>query len=440
MTDIKDKLEQFKRERQRRLRSTPVEETWKKLAEEKDLTVKEKLERLINLTEKKKSERPSPPKPQYEAEERVPFNCSENEYSLEARYGKITIKDGLKINSDTLVFLSGDPEFSGLDLSTSLLIDLETTGLSGGTGTIPFNIGMGYYSGEKFWVRQYFLGQPAAEEQMIQDLARFLKDMDFQSIITYNGKAFDIPLLETRFILHREPFRLNSLPHLDFLFPARRLWKHKLESCRLYHLAQEVVRTGRTEDIPSAEIPWRYFQYLQTGDFDLIEPVLYHNAEDILSLLGVVIVGASIFAEDAEEYLADAMDFFGAGKVLEVTGNKERSLEFYQRALNGSLTDHVLVQAKKKLADHYKRCHEWDKAISLWKEIASLNNPSAEHLFSFRELAMYFEHVEAKYEEAHRFAEEGYVLSLSLSSFYERDFSHRISRIKSKIKGKEGKP
>ena len=194
MTDIKDKLQQLKREREmRRYRGGVIEDTWNKIVEEKDLTVKEKLERLINLTEKKKTERS--PKPQYEPEEKIPFNCTENAYSMDARYGRIAIKDGLKINSDTLVCLSGDPEFSGLDLSTSLIIDLETTGLSGGTGTIPFNIGMGYYSGDKFWVRQYFLGEPAAEERMIQDLTKFFKEMDFQSIITYNGKAFDLSLI-----------------------------------------------------------------------------------------------------------------------------------------------------------------------------------------------------------------------------------------------------
>lgn len=438
MTDIKEKLEQLKRERERRSRGGKIEDTWNKLAGENDLTVKEKLERLINLTEKKKAEKP--PQRRYESEERVPFRFTENPYSLDARYGRITIRDGLKIGSDTLVCLSGDPDFSGLDLSSSLILDLETTGLSGGTGTIPFNIGLGYYSGDTFWVRQYFLGEPAAEEQMIQDMAGFFKEMDFRSIITYNGKAFDIPLLETRFILHREPFRLNSLPHLDFLFPARRLWKHKYESCRLYHLAQEVVGTGRTEDIPSAEIPWRYFQYLQTGNYALIEPILYHNAEDILSLLGVVVVGGSIFAEEGDECLADAMDYFGAGKILEITGDKERSIAFYQRALNGSLTDQVTIQAKKRLADFYKRAQDWEKAVFLWRELTSLDNLSAEHLFSFRELSMYFEHVEANYQEAHKFAEEGYVLSMSLSSYYEKDFSHRLNRLKTKIKNEKVKP
>ena len=122
---------------------------------------------------------------------------------------------------------------------------------------------------------------------MLEELSAFFRDGKFRSIVTYNGKAFDVPLLETRFILKRQKYVLNEWPHLDFLFSARSLWKHKYDSCRLFHLAREVVAADRSEDIPGAEIPQRYFDYLRTGDFGLIEPILYHNQEDILSLLGL---------------------------------------------------------------------------------------------------------------------------------------------------------
>jgi tetratricopeptide (TPR) repeat protein len=330
--------------------------------------------------------------------------------------------------------LSKDESFRNLDLSTALFIDLETTGLSGGTGTIPFNVGMGYYKDDKFWVAQYFLGELAEEERMLQEMAQFFKEMNFQSLVTYNGKSFDIPILETRFILHRQPFPLNDLPHLDFMYPARNLWRHKYDNCRLSYLAQEVVRTGRTEDIPSSEVPWRYFHYLQTGNYDLIEPILYHNQEDILSLLGVVIAGASIFFEEGEECLPDAMDFFGAGRVMEKIGDTEKSVQFFQKALDGDLTDDVTTLAKMKLSYHFKKNQEWDKAVAIWKEITSLEDISAAHFFSFRELAMYLEHREKNYEEARNISEEGYVLSRGVSSYYEKDFVHRRARLKEKIK------
>jgi uncharacterized protein YprB with RNaseH-like and TPR domain len=436
MTDIKDKLKQLKKERQVRTKSKRIRNTWKEIQEKENLSVKEKLERLINLSTEEKPEIPQVPS--FEPLEREPLQLFENPFLLDTKYGKTTLSLGLDIKGEILSYLSKDPAFENLDLSTALFIDLETTGLSGGTGVVPFLVGMGYYRDEKFYVAQYFLGDLAAEEQFIQELDQFFSQMNFQSIVSFNGKNFDLPLLETRFILQRQPLVLSELPHLDFLYSARSLWRHKHENCRLFHLAREVVEADRAEDIPAAEIPYRYFQYLQTGNFELIEPVLYHNQEDILSLLGVVIVGSLLFSEESEEWLADAMDFFGAGKVMENVGEVERSVHFFQRALEGNLSEETAISAKKKLSYYFKRNKEWGKAISLWKEMTSIDQ-----LFSFRELAMYYEHREKKYEDARVLAEEGLAVSLGVSPFFERDFAYRLERLKRKIQrqeeGKAGK-
>ena len=437
MADIKEKLERLKKERQARSKSQQVSSTWQKIQEEEDLSTKEKLERLIDLTRGEKQR--EAPTPAFEPLPREPLQWLENSYGPDVRYGRIKIASGLEINGEVLACLSQDEAFKDLDLSTALFIDLETTGLSGGTGVVPFNVGMGYYRDDKFVVGQYFLGELAEEERMIQELAQFFKDSNFQSVVTYNGKNFDIPLLETRFILHRQPFLLSELPHLDFLYPARRLWSHKYESCRLFHLAQNVVQTGRTEDIPSAEVPWRYFQYLQTGNYDLIEPILYHNQEDILSLLGIVVIGAHIFSEDPDLCLGDAMDFYGAGKVMENAGDVEKSVRFFQMALDGKLTDEVTLEAKKRLSAHFKKHQDWDKAVPIWQEMTDTNVVTPAQLFSFRELAMHFEHRLKNYAEAKRISEEGFVLSTGVSSYYERDFAHRLERLRRKIKQKKDK-
>ncbi len=433
MTDLKDKLELLKRERKSRSKTQAVQDTWSELNKKEDLTTREKLEQLIKL---KPTQTPKPPslQPATPFPKRDPFQFTENPYSLDARYGKVTVGAGLEIPGKVLACLSREPEFEDLDLSTALFLDLETTGLSGGTGTVPFNIGLGYYRDDKFWVGQYFLSELAAESRMILDLERFLKDMDIRSIVTFNGKTFDMPLLETRFILQRIPFRLGNLPHLDFLFPARSLWKHKYESCRLSHLAHNVLVTGRDDDIPSSEVPWRYFQFLQTGNYDLIEPVLYHNAEDILSLLGLVILGASIFSDDPDSCSQDAMDFFGAGKVLEKVGETEKAADFFQRALNGSLSDEVGLSTRRRLAAQYKRFQHWEKAVAIWIEMAQAQNASSDLLYSLRELSMYYEHRAKNYPDAHRYAEEGYVVSMGFSEHYLSDFSHRKDRLKQKIK------
>ncbi len=435
MTDLKDKLHQLKRERAARSKSQAIQDAMSELGKDKGMSTRDKLEQLIKLRPDR-TPRPPQVKPTV-SHDREPLEFTENPYALDARYGSIRVGEGLKISGHVLACLSREPAFEDLDLSTALFFDLETTGLSGGTGTIPFNIGLGYFRDDKFWVGQYFLAELASERQMIEDFTRFLDDMEFKSIVTFNGKTFDVPLLETRFILHRMPFKLDGLPHLDFLFPARSLWKHKYDSCRLAYLAREVLATGRDEDIPSAEVPWRYFQFLQTGNYELIEPVLYHNAEDILSLLGLVILGASIFSDDPDSCSADAMDFFGAAKVLEKVGQTEKAADFYQRALNGSLSHEVGLSTRRRLASQYKRGQHWDKAVVLWTEMAESEDASGDLLYSLRELSMYYEHRAKKFNEANRFAEEGFVVARGFSAYYERDFIHRRERLKKKMKSEE---
>jgi len=435
LSDISVKLKRLKKEKSIRLRSEQVKDAWSKIDRESGLSTKEKLEQLLNLQREAPSRVSKKlQKPEFESVSREPFEFIKNSYSLDTRYGQIKVGSGLDITGEILTCLSKETEFQKIDLSTALFLDLETTGLSGGTGVIPFLIGLGYYRDDKFWVMQYFLNEIGEEEGMLADLTQFLKDMNFQSIVTYNGKVFDIPLLETRFIINRLPFPLNGLPHLDFLFPARRLWSHKYENCRLYNLALELVMTGRTEDIPSAEIPGRYFQYIQTGNYDLVEPIIYHNAEDILSLLGVIIMGASIVSEDMDICTADGMDYFGAGKIMESFGDKDKSLHFFRKALAGNPSEVVTLSVKRRLSVSHKKNKDWDEAVKLWKEMSSIEMVTQDGLFSYRELAMFYEHREKDYEEARRTAEEGMVASFSISAYYENDFRYRLERLKQKIK------
>lgn len=429
---IKKKLQQLKREREARPKSQIIKDAWEDIDQNKELSVKEKLERLISLSREEKERKPEPIP--FEPLEQEPLQFFENPYTLNIKYGKIALSMGLDIKGEILSCLSKDPAFESLDLSTALFIDLETTGLSGGSGIVPFLVGMGYYRDDKFYVTQYFLGDLAEEERMIEELSQFFSQMDFQSVVTFNGKGFDMPILETRFIIHRQSLILNELPHLDFLFSARSLWRHKHESCRLFHLAREIVQADRSEDIPSSEVPHLYFQYLKTGNFSLMEPVLYHNQEDILSLLGLVIIGSMLFSDEEDEWIEDSLDLYGVGKVFENIGDVDKSVLYFQRALEGTLTEDLTLRVKKKLSYYFKRNHEWDKAISLWKEMTSLDQ-----LFSFRELAMYYEHRERQYEEAKRIAEEGLVVSQGISSFFQRDFTYRLERLTRKIKRQKEK-
>ena len=284
---------------------------------------------------------------------------------------------------------------------------------------------------------QFFLGDLAEEERLIEELASFLRDLDVRSIVTYNGKAFDLPILETRFILHRKRFPLAGLPHLDFLFSARGLWRHKYESCRLSHLAHEIVQAARGEDIPSAEVPVRYFHYLRNGDFSLLEPVLYHNQEDILSLLGIITAGAVLAAHDpgaAERGELDALDLVGVARLHESAGNIDKSVTLFEKALQHGLTGETSVRVKRKLSTHFKRSKDWSRAVTIWQEMTTGNDPAC-----FRELAMYYEHREKNYGQALKAAEEGLAVAMDFSLELRRDFEKRIERLKVKMKRQPGR-
>lgn len=431
--DVNDKLKQLRREREARNRSQKIQTTWRRIDVEEGLTVKQKLERLITLTDKGHAGRAVPKPPVHECRRREePVRFEENPYLLGTRYGQIPIGMGLQIPGSILAFLSRDRAFEELDLGSAVFLDLETTGLAGGTGTVPFLVGLGFYRDDRFKITQFFLSDMAEEERLVRDVAQFFRDMDFRSVVTYNGKAFDVPLLETRFALHRTPFPIGHLPHLDFLFSARNLWKHKYESCRLFDLAQQIAQAERAEDISGAEIPLRYFEYIRTGDFSLIEPVFSHNQEDILSLLSVVVAGAVLVDRNrdaAEKGDADALDLYGVAKLFESAGDATRAAALLEKALEGRLPTDVSHTARKKLSYHFKRNQAWDKAVSLWQGMGT-----REEVFSFRELSMYFEHKAKNYEEAIRFAEEGLAISVGRSLADQRDFEKRLGRLRGKMK------
>jgi len=436
--DWNDKLNELRRQRQTRSRSRSIVETWERIDTESELTIKEKLERLINLTARgRKSspvqssldERPAPAK--------EPFRVIENSYPLQAFYGQISIGLGLGIPGKILALFGRDGAFEPLDLSSSVFLDLETTGLAGGTGTVPFLVGLGYYRNEKFNVSQFFLSDLAEEPAFIEELEGFFKAMDFRSLVTYNGKAFDIPILETRFALNRQPFPLAGRPHLDFLYSARILWRERYESCRLFDLAQRLVRAPRDEDIPGIEIPLRYFQYLRTADFSLIEPIIYHNQEDLLSLMAVVASGAVLVERNQSEYEryeADASELYGVSRLFETAGEIEQAMAILERTASGLMDSDLNRRVQIRLTKYLKNSQRWEKALCLWKDNAGRGD-----IFSLRELAKFYEHRARDYETALIFSEQGLELSRGRADADEYDFVKRIDRLKDKIRRKTAK-
>lgn len=206
-----------------------------------------------------------------------------------------------------------------LDVRRCLFLDTETTGLSGGAGTVAFLVGVGYVQGRDLVVEQFLMRDYGDEPEMLLRLSQLFPRFD--TAVTFNGKTFDIPLLQERFTMCRMREIWRELDQLDLLHPARRAWKLRLGSCRLCELEGRILGIYREGDLPGSEVPQRYFSYLSSGDFSLMEDVLRHNRQDIASLAALLLKLSQVYANPLLQ--RDGRDRFSLGKVLEKQGDEE---------------------------------------------------------------------------------------------------------------------
>jgi hypothetical protein len=183
-------------------------------------------------------------------------------------------------------------------------------------------------------------------------------------LVTFNGATFDLPLLETRFLMTRR--RWPTLPHLDLLRPARRVWNACLADCRLATLEREVVGVVREDDIAGGLIPALYFDFLRSRRAGPLGRVLAHNRDDILTLVGLLgWFGKALTSSDA----LSAGELGGLGRLWEPV-DLERALACYRGALAAGLSGAAAQAVRLQLARWEKRFARWDVARSLWEEAA----------------------------------------------------------------------
>jgi hypothetical protein len=362
------------------------------------LSLKARLERLVAVAALKGKERRRVPEPVPLEElvdgmrvenERGEFFLVESSVHLEVRHGDVPLSRVHTIAPDTVGVLSGEPELDGFDLRRAVFLDTETTGLAGGAGTSAFLIGVGWFAGERFRVRQYFMRDYHEEGALLHGLAEGLQRFD--RLVTFNGKMFDLPLLDARFRLNRGRFPLADAPHLDLLHPARRLWKARLESCRLQSLEAELLGLRRSGDVPGDEIPQVYFDWVRRRDARLLARVFEHNRQDIVSLAALAVLACQWLEEERAE---DPRDVFSLGRVFERARLFERSEREYRRALElgaGMLRGKALL----RLAWRAKRAGEYERAALLWAEAGAAGEPEG-----WRELAMHHEHRSRDWKQA----------------------------------------
>lgn len=214
------------------------------------------------------------------------------------------------------------------DIGRTLFLDTETTGLSGGAGTVAFLVGLGYVKDGYFTVEQYLMPDYGAEAALLARVAE--KFPEFDTVVHFNGRTFDMPLLHSRFVLMRMEKEWKEMDQLDLLTSARRLWKLRLGCCRLGYLEEKILGMPRQDDIPGSEIPQRYFDAVKSGDIGGLEDVIQHNRQDIvtLSTLLCVLHEHFLFPEDAQEQL----DIFSLGKALERQGEIAQARRLYRLA------------------------------------------------------------------------------------------------------------
>lgn len=213
------------------------------------------------------------------------FYLVRRDFPLSHVQGSVELGAVLETKSHHIAFSACDPDLEDFDPRATLFMDTETTGLCGGTGTVAFLVGIGYFVEDCFRLDQCFMRDFDEEESLLQYVAGLFTTRN--AVVGYNSKSFDLPLLRTRFIQNRIPFRLDGCLHYDLMHAARRLWKERLGSCTLGNVEQEILGFHREGDVAGHLIPQRWFDYLRTRDARPLKGVFYHHQMDILSLVAL---------------------------------------------------------------------------------------------------------------------------------------------------------
>jgi uncharacterized protein YprB with RNaseH-like and TPR domain len=294
--------------------------------------------------------------------------------------------DSCVLHPEALRLLApGAPE-EAADQSQWLFLDTETTGLAGGSGTYAFLVGVAWWDAGGLEVEQFFMRDYSEEHAVLVALAERLAER--RVLVTFNGKSFDWPLLETRYRMTRAIALPAPRAHLDLLHPARQLWRLRLGSVRLAELERHVLGCNRGVDVDSSLIPQIYFDYVRGGSPDPLVPVFRHNQMD---LQGLAALSRKIFSllGAPEAASGDALELYGLSRLLERRGHAERARRLYARALESGLPAAVDRAARRELARLAKRDNDFSLANSLWE---NLLGDSREGLDAYEQLAMYYEH------------------------------------------------
>ncbi len=351
----------------------------------------------------------------------------ERRLSPNTRYGRATIGElaaRLEASAHEAPLVCGNAEAR----PPFVFFDLETTGLSGGAGTQAFLVGCAWFDADgSFTTRQYLLARYSDERPMLTAVAGELGRAG--ALVSFNGKSFDAPVLETRYLFHRLEWPAASHPHIDVLHPARRFWKE--DECSLAVLEQQVLGAWRDDDVPGFEIPERYFRFVRSGDASALGGVLEHNRRDLASLAGLtsrlleIVRGGPDYAENAREALA-------LGHVYARARADDRALAAFERAVTLAASSRsqrarlLTEDALHALAVAYRRARRFDDAATCWTTLVESGCSPAVEQAAVEALAIHHEHRRRDLESARVFA-------LRNVARARKGARHRLERIERKL-------
>ncbi|MBI4219321.1 MAG: ribonuclease H-like domain-containing protein [Chloroflexi bacterium] len=353
-------------------------------------------------------------------------------YPPEYRHGRaaLCVATSLRIVSEW----AREARLVGLEPGAFVFLDTETTGLAGGTGTYAFLIGVGRHDGQHFRLAQFFMRDPIEEPALLAALTESLRPCG--ALVTFNGKAFDVPLLNARCVTNGETSPLTSAAHLDLLPLARRLWRDRLPSRALGYVEAHILGAARThEDVAGCLIPALYFDYLRSGDARPLKSVFYHNAMDVLAMAALFSHVAQLMDDPLNSAVEHGLDLVAIGKLFEDLGHLEAAAKLYERGLERGLPEHFHRETVRRLSFVQRRRGNLSEAVEWWREAAR-----SRQVYAHVELAKFYEHKLRDYREAEQWTRAALGLvnapdfPLHARGPWLGDLEHRLARLRRKIR------